>query len=240
MAPDVGDPAPARPGRGLFITFEGGEGSGKSTQVRLLKARLEALGHTPVATREPGGSEGADAIRSLLVTGDVGRWRPMSELFLIAAARYDHVCAVIAPALEAGRVVLCDRFSDSTMAYQGHGHGLERALITAVNGAATGGLVPDLTLILDLPVEEGLSRAAARGGDREDRFERMGTAFHTRLREGFHTIAKAEPARCRLIDAAGAPEDVAGRIWACVEPVLVARHQKACRPLEKTAHGTSA
>ncbi len=209
---------------GIFITFEGGEGAGKTTQIRRLADRLGAEGLPVTVTREPGGSPGADAIRGLLVSGEAERWLPLSELFLFAAARADHVARVIGPVLEAGGIVLCDRFSDSTLIYQGHGHGLDRTMVANVNRAATGGLTPDLTLIFDVPVDIGLARAAARSGAAaEDRFERMGSAFHERLREGFLAVAAAEPDRCRLIDACAEPEAVAEQVWALVSTALASR-----------------
>ncbi len=202
---------PDAPGRGahggLFITLEGGEGAGKSTQACLLGRTLEDLGHKVVLTREPGGAPGAEDIRSLIVTGEPGRWTPMSETLLFATARQDHVERTIRPALAAGAVVICDRFSDSTMAYQGYGHGLPLEDLHRINDFATGGLKPDLTLILDVPVDEGLGRAGRRisgfeGEAGEDRFERMGGGFHERLRQGFLAIADREPHRCRVIDGA--------------------------------------
>ncbi|MGF1456097.1 MAG: dTMP kinase [Alphaproteobacteria bacterium] len=225
--------------RGPFITFEGGEGAGKTTQIRRLADRLLASGHRVLTTREPGGSPGADAIRALLVTGEAERWRPESELFLFAAARADHVARVIAPALQAGQTVLCDRFSDSTLVYQGHGHGLDRDMVADVNRIATGNLVPDLTLILDVPVTIGLARAAERGGAAaEDRFERMGHAFHQRLWEGFRALAVADPERCRLIDAAGDPDAVAEGIWRIVEP-WIAAHGPSHSAQGNDGHGLS-
>jgi dTMP kinase len=206
-------------GKGLFITFEGGEGSGKSTQIKRLAASLEADGRTVLQTREPGGSPGAEAIRALLVTGDPERWDGMTEALLHYAARRDHVERTIKPALNAGKIVLCDRFSDSTMAYQGYGHGLGRDAITRIHSVTLGSFKPDLTLILDLPVEEGLKRAAGRGGD-ERRYEDMDVAFHERLRAGFMEIAEAESGRCRVIDASGSEVEVAARLNEAVTPVL--------------------
>ncbi len=205
--------------RGKFITLEGGEGAGKSTQIRLLGGKLRAAGHEIVATREPGGSPGADAIRALLVEGDTDRWDPMAEALLHFAARRDHLQRTVWPALAAGRWVLCDRFADSTMAYQGYGHGLGRQVIASLYATVVGDFAPDLTLILDLPVEEGLARAAKRdndGGHIETRYERMGEDFHMKLRDGFLDIAKREPARCVVIDAAQPKDQVAGAIFAIV------------------------
>lgn len=201
-----------RPARGRFITFEGGEGAGKSTQIRRLAASLEAAGFEVCLTREPGGSPGAEQIRELLVTGETGRWDAVTELLLLYAARRDHVQRLIEPALARGCWVLCDRFADSTMAYQGYGHGLELGKIRELHRIVLGEMKPDLTLVLDLPPEAGLARtradgdAARRGG--EDRFERMELAFHERMRDGFHAIAAAEPERVALVDAAQDPEAV--------------------------------
>lgn len=186
--------------RGRFITLEGGEGAGKSTQIRLLADALRRAGIGVVTTREPGGSPGAEVVRDLLVNGDPGRWLPVSEAMLLSAARHDHVMRTIRPALDAGQWVLCDRFADSTMAYQGFGHGLDRAMLTTLRDIAVAGTMPDLTLILDVDPVQGLARAAARRGG-EDRYERMQAAFHERLRDGYQAIAKAEPERCALIDA---------------------------------------
>jgi dTMP kinase len=160
-----------------------------------------------VLTREPGGSPGAETIRSILVSGEAGRWDALTDTFLMEAARRDHVEATIRPALAAGSWVICDRFIDSTIAYQGYGAGIDRALIDRLNEAATGGLKPDLTLIFDLPVEAGLKRAAARAGG-EDRFERKGRDFHQRLRDGFLAIARADPARCAVVSADGEIADI--------------------------------
>jgi dTMP kinase len=193
--------------RGKFITIEGGEGTGKSTHVRLLAKGLEAAGVDVVVTREPGGSPGAEEIRTLLVTGGTGRWSPMTEALLHYAARCEHLRKTVLPALEAGRWVISDRFADSTMAYQGYGHGLGREPVDTLHRLVVGDFAPDLTLILDLPVETGLSRAGGRA-DGEDRYERMGTAFHGRLREGFLDIAAREPRRCAVIKVTGTVEQV--------------------------------
>jgi dTMP kinase len=185
---------------GRFITFEGGEGAGKSTHVRLLAATLRSTGLGVVETREPGGSPGAEEIRQLLIHGEVGRWDAMTETLLHFAARRDHVGRVIRPALKKGEWVLSDRFADSTMAYQGYGHGLGRRPIEQLYQLTVGDLAPDLTVILDLPVEEGLRRAEARR-DGGSRYERMDRAFHERLRAGFLEIAEREPGRCLVVDA---------------------------------------
>ena len=204
--------------RGRFITFEGGEGAGKSTQVRLLADRLAGLAEV-VVTREPGGSTGAEAIRELLVTGATDRWSGVSETLLMYAARRDHIERVIRPALERGAWVLCDRFADSTRAYQGAGGGVAPALIAALEQHVLDGVRPDLTLILDLPVDAGLARAGERSGA-ETRFEAKGRAFHERLRQAFLDIARAEPDRCAVVDASGSRDAVAAAIWRTVQDRL--------------------
>ncbi|PIC00319.1 dTMP kinase [Caulobacter sp. X] len=185
--------------QGFFISFEGGEGAGKSTQIRRLAERLQTAGHDVVVTREPGGSPGAEAIRELLVNGAADRWSPVTETLLMYAARRDHVERVIRPALAKGAIVLCDRFADSTRAYQGAGGDAPASLIASLEDHVLGGTVPDLTLILDLPAEVGLQRAEARGG--AARFESKGLAFHERLRAGYLEIARREPERCVVIEA---------------------------------------
>jgi dTMP kinase len=189
-----------------FITFEGGEGGGKSTQIRLLADALRQAGQAVRLTREPGGAPGAEDIRRLLVEGEPGRWTPDTEVLLHFAARADHLDRVIRPALAAGEWVLCDRFADSTIAYQGYGHGIDLGWLQTLRHRVVGTTEPSLTIILDLPLETGLSRAANRhqtatGQAAEDRYERMDRSFHQRLREGFLAIAKAEPGRCKVIDA---------------------------------------
>jgi len=201
--------------RGRFITFEGGEGVGKSTQVRLLADRLRDRGEV-VVTREPGGSPGAEAIRALLVSGPVERWSPISESLLVYAARRDHIERVIAPALARGAWVICDRFYDSSTAYQGVAGGAPASLLRALEAEVVGDLIPDLTLILDLPAEVGLARASERGLG-EGRFEAKGAAFHERLRAAFLEIATAEPARCRVIDADADVDTVSERIGAALD-----------------------
>ena len=205
--------------RGLFITLEGGEGTGKSTQAARLAATLRAQGREAVATREPGGSVGAEAIRALLVTGEADRWSPAAETLLMYAARLDHVERVIAPALAGGEVVISDRFADSTRAYQGAGGGADSGLIAALEGEVRGHCWPDLTLIFDLDPALGLARAAGRSGA-ETRFEAKGLAFHERLRAGFLAIAAAEPERCVIIDAAADMDDVEASVWRAVESRL--------------------
>jgi dTMP kinase len=201
--------------RGVFITFEGGEGAGKTTQIRRLAERLASAGRELVATREPGGSPGAEAIRALLVTGEVDRWSPITETLLMNAARRDHVERVIQPALARGAVVLCDRFADSTRAYQGAGGGAPGALIAALEAAVLGDLRPDLTLIFDLPPEAGLARTLGRGGA-EARFEAKDLAFHARLRAEFLEIARTEPGRCAVVDAGHDETAVAEAVWGLV------------------------
>ena len=205
--------------RGRFITFEGGEGSGKSTQIGLLATRLREAGRQVVVTREPGGTQAAEAVRTLLVTGDADALLPMSEALLVNAARAEHVARLIRPRLAAGDDVLCDRYVDSTLAYQGAGKGIDRAKLEALHAMATGGLYPDLTLVFQLPVGTGLARSRTRAGQlgRGQRFEAHGGDFHDRVAAGFVEIVRDNPDRCRLIDAAGSIEAVAGRIWECVE-----------------------
>jgi dTMP kinase len=201
--------------RGRFITLEGGEGAGKSTQVARLAAFLKGFGRDVLETREPGGAPGAEAIRALLVSGEPGRWTPMTEALLHSAARADHLARSLIPSLADGKWVVCDRFTDSTLAYQGYGHGLGPERVRALNDLVTGGLKPDLTFILDLPVAVGLDRAGGRvpvAAGAEDRYERMGRDFHERLREGFLAIARAEPGRCVVIDAAADVDAVARAI----------------------------
>ena len=197
--------------RGRFITFEGGEGVGKSSQLTLLAETLRNAGHAVVTTREPGGTPGSEEIRALLVNGEAGRWDAMSELLLFAAARHEHVRQNIAPALARGEWVLCDRFTDSTMAYQGYGHQLGREPCVTAHKMAVGNFQPDLTLILDLPVEDGVRRAKRRG-DAGNRYEGMAVEFHRRVREGFLEIARREPTRCCVIDASGPLPDVQAAI----------------------------
>jgi len=205
--------------QGRFITFEGGEGAGKSTQLKRLVARLEGAGRQVTATREPGGSPGAESIRDLVLKGAADRWSPVTETLLMYAARRDHIERVIRPALERGAWVVCDRFADSTRAYQGAAGGVAPALIAAMETHVLETTRPDLTLIFDLPVEVGLQRAHERAGS-EMRFESKGLAFHERLREAFLAIAKAEPERCAVIDARGALDEVEAQVWAAVESRL--------------------
>lgn len=204
---------------GRFITFEGGEGAGKSTQVARLAERLRERELDVVQTREPGGSPGAEDIRAIALNGDPGRWSPMTESLLMFAARSDHLERTIRPALEAGRWVVCDRFADSSRAYQGAGGGAPATFIESLDAAIVGATQPDLTLIFDLPVEVGLDRAFGRGLF-ETRFESKGIAFHERLRQGFLEIARVHADRCVIIDAVGDQDAVAARVWAAVEDRL--------------------
>ena len=188
------------PKRGKFITLEGGEGAGKSTQARLLAAWLGEKGISAQLTREPGGTPGAEEIRNLLVTGAVGRWDSLTETLLHYAARREHMARLILPALDSGQWIICDRFIDSTTAYQGYGQGIDLGTIARLRETVLGGFAPDLTLILDVSPETRRARTAARPGN-EDRYERMNEAFHDRVRAGFHAIAQAEPGRCAVIAA---------------------------------------
>jgi dTMP kinase len=198
-----------------FITLEGADGAGKSTQAKRLTAALETRGIATTRTREPGGSPGAEDIRKLLVEGEPGRWEPMTETLLLFAARADHIANTIRPALGQGHWVISDRFTDSTYAYQGAGRGLDRETIRRIEAVAIGDFKPDLTLILDLPSTEGLARAGNRG-PAESRFEKFGADFHERLRQAFLDIANRNSHRCAVIDANGSEEEVAEKIWAAV------------------------
>ena len=197
---------------GRFISFEGIDGSGKSTQLRLLAAALRARGAEVVETREPGGAPGAEAIRRLLVEGDPGRWSPETEILLFTAARRDHLERTIRPALARGATVLSDRFADSTRVYQGVARADLRPTVDALHALMIA-VEPDLTLILDLEPGTALGRGLARGGP-EDRFERLGLGFQQRLRAGFLALAAEFPDRCRVVPAAGSAEEVAARVAA--------------------------
>ncbi|HLY06074.1 MAG TPA: dTMP kinase [Rhizomicrobium sp.] len=198
-----------------FITLEGGEGAGKSTQAKRLKSALEAHGASVCLTREPGGSPGAEEIRRLLVQGEPGRWDALTELLLLFAARADHLAHTIRPALQAGQWVISDRFTDSTYAYQGAGRGIDEKTIAAIDEATTRSFRADLTIILDVPPEQGLSRAGRRG-DVETRFEQFDHDFHERLRAWFRGLAAREPDRCALIDTTAPPDVVTAGIWKVV------------------------
>ena len=207
--------------QGRFISFEGGEGAGKTTQIRRLAERLRAEVGEVVLTREPGGSPGAEALRALLVRGETDRWSALSEALILSAARADHLERLIRPALARGAWVLSDRFTDSTRAYQGAGGGVDPALLARLEAAVVGETRLDLTLILDLPVEAGLARAAERGGP-EARFEHKGHVFHERLRQGFLQIAAAEPGRCVVLDATASVDGLGEAIWRAVRARLLA------------------
>lgn len=200
---------------GRFITLEGGEGTGKSTQAKRLAQSLESLGKPVLVTREPGGSPGAEEIRKLIVEGEPGRWDALTEMLLLFAARADHVARTIRPALRSGTFVICDRFTDSTYAYQGAGRDTPRETIRRIESVVLEDFKPDLTLVLDLPVEIGLKRAEARGAA-ETRFEKFAPDFHERLRQAFLDIARRAPDRCVVIDASGNEDEVAEAIWQAV------------------------
>lgn len=204
---------------GRFLTLEGGEGVGKSTQARALVTALEARGIHAVLTREPGGSEGAEAIRALLMQGDVRRWSAHAEALLFAAARADHVEKLIRPTVDAGSWVICDRFLDSTRAYQG-AQGIDDAAILALHGFGSRGLLPDRTLWLTLPEGEGDARARARDGAAADRFAARDDEFHRSVAATFDRIAEAEPDRVRRIDASGAVEQVTVRLIDAIADLL--------------------
>jgi dTMP kinase len=204
---------------GLFVTFEGGEGTGKSTHARRLAERLTLLGRTVVLTREPGGSPGGDELRQLLVTGKAERWSANAETLLNYAARDAHLRETIRPALGRGEIVVCDRFMDSTRVYQGFAGGCDMVLIDMLEDRIVGRDRPALTLVLDVEASQGLARAKGRGGPGEDRFERKGLAYHQKLRDGFREIARREPDRCRLIDSTRHADAVAADIWTAVAPL---------------------
>lgn len=225
--------------RGRFITFEGGEGAGKSTQVRRLVARLEAHGTHAIATREPGGSPKAEEMRKILLAGGVRSLGPMAEAILFSAARADHLEQTIRPALKRGRWVVSDRFADSTRAYQGALGKLDGGVIRALERTVVGATRPDLTLVLDLPPEVGLARASARrqaAGAGADRFEAEAINFHVSLRQAFRAIAEAEPHRCVVIDAQGGPDDVEEAIWSVVcERLPVEKRHEARQELARVS-----
>lgn len=205
--------------RGRFITFEGGEGTGKSTQADRLHARLEAEGLSAIVTREPGGSPGAELIRQLLLGGAAEPFGPTVETALFFAARADHLKSTIEPALEAGTWVICDRFTDSTRAYQGQNAPEVAAFIDELDRAVVGDTQPDATILLDLPAIEGLNRARTQSGETgadHDRFEARDLTYHEMVRQAFLDIAANDPARCLTVDAAGTPEDMADVIWQLV------------------------
>ncbi|QNQ11289.1 dTMP kinase [Sphingomonas alpina] len=206
--------------RGRFISLEGGEGAGKSTQVRRLAEALGARGIETLVTREPGGSEGAEAIRGLLMQGSVTRWSPHSEALLFAAARADHVEKQIQPALGAGTWVICDRFIDSSRAYQGVAGGIDDAAVLALHGFGSRGLLPDRTFILEVSLDQGRARADDRDGAAADRFAARGDDFHAQVASAFRGYAEHEPDRIRLIDASGSPETVTEALLAGLVDLL--------------------
>lgn len=205
--------------RGVFLSLEGGEGAGKSTQAKRLAAALEARGIHVVLTREPGGTEGAEAIRGLLMQGAVTRWSAHTETLLFAAARADHVEKLIRPAVEAGSWVVCDRYVDSTRAYQG-AQDIDDAAILALHGFGSKGLLPDRTLVLDLPDGAGHARSLERDGGAADRFGARGPDFHAAVAAQFRRIAAAEPDRVRLIDASGSVDDVTTSLMGALADLL--------------------
>lgn len=212
---------PAAPAPGTFITFEGPEGAGKTTQLARLAERLTAAGHQVVRTREPGGTPAGESIRRVLLDPREAPLTPLTEALLFCAARAELVAGVIRPALAAGSVVLCDRFADATFAYQGYGRGLPLDALRSINAVATGGLVPRLTLLLDLPAATGLARRRQDDAD-WNRFDADSLAFHQRVRDGYLALAAEEPARWRVIDADAAPETVGAAVWQAVAGHLAA------------------
>lgn len=207
--------------KGLFVTFEGGEGAGKSTQLRLLAESLRSLGHEVLTTREPGGSVGAEAVRHVLLSGAAEAFGVRMEAILFAAARSDHVEEVIRPALSRGTIVLCDRFMDSSRVYQGITGNLEPAFVETLERVAINGVVPDRTVIFDLPATIGLDRAQRRAGDDSpDRFEKEKLETHEKRREAFLDIAKSDPDRCRIIDATQSAEAIAAEVLGLLENLL--------------------
>ena len=208
--------------RGLFITFEGGEGCGKTTQIQKLADRIKGITSTPfVVTREPGGAPSAELIRGLLVNGDAEKWRPATEGLLMSAARHEHVEQIIRPALAQNKLVMSDRFVDSTIVYQGIVGGVARNDIDAMNHIACDDIYPDVTIILDIDSQIGLARAKSRGAS-EDRFEAKGLAYHEKVRAGFLDIAADDPSRCVVINANRTPDYIAEDIWQVVRPYLQA------------------
>jgi len=214
--------------RGKFITLEGGEGAGKSTQARLLAERLKAQGIQVVLTREPGGSAFAEQVRELILGANTADHGALAEALLFSAARADHLERTIRPALEAGQWVICDRFADSTRVYQGVAGGLPKGVIEALERIVVDDTVPNLTIVLDLPASDGLARAHGRGGDGSpagggpsDGYEERPLSFHERLRDGFLMIATAEPERCVVVDAQQSKDEVAAQVWSTVEMRLL-------------------
>lgn len=207
--------------RGLFISFEGGEGCGKTTQIHKLAEHIKKITSAPfVVTREPGGAPAAELIRGILVNGDAKTWRTTTEGLLMSAARYEHVEEIIRPALAQNKLVISDRFVDSTIVYQGIVGGVSVNDIAAMNKIACGDVCPDVTIVLDIDSQIGLARAQSRGGG-EDRFEAKGRAYHEEVRAGFLEIAANSPSRCVVIDASRTPDAIAADIWRVVRPHLM-------------------
>lgn len=219
--------------RGFFITFEGGEGTGKSTQANMLASVLRQYGYEVLVTREPGGSPGAEAVRHVLLSGAAEPFGPKMEALLFAAARSDHVEQVIRPAVERGVIVLCDRFLDSSRVYQGITGDLDADFMAGLERITVNGMMPDLTIVLDLDANEGLRRAATRRGEGDaDRYEKETLEIHDRRRQAFLDIAKAEPERCVVIDASGTPEEVAAAVAETVWKAFGERLPRAPAPAE--------
>ena len=206
--------------RGRFISLEGGEGVGKSTQAKRLATAIRARGHDVIETREPGGSAGAEAIRQLLLQGEEDRWTPPAEALLFAAARADHVAKLISPSLDAGKWVLCDRFLDSSIAYQGAAGGIGTDAVRTLHRIGSGGVLPERTLLLDLPGDAAAERAALRDGGAGDRIGARAAEYHAQVRAAFRAIADEEPQRFRIVDAMGAPDQVTARLVAAIEDLL--------------------
>jgi len=202
----------------MFITFEGVEGCGKTTQARMLATQLEERGVHTLVTREPGGAVISEQIRAILLDNRNDGMDPMAEALLYVASRAQFVAEVVRPALASGTIVICDRYADSTLAYQGYGRGLPIETLQTLNRIATGGIVPDRTFLLDVPVADGLSRKRKDGN--LNRLDNAGDAFHERVRNGYHALAGAAPARWRVIDAGAAPSVVAGAIWSALSPFV--------------------
>ena len=220
------------PKQGLFVTFEGGEGTGKSTQIRLLADRLRRRGVDVLVTREPGGSPGAEAVRHVILSGAAEEYGTRMEAVLFAAARNDHVEEIIRPALASGAVVLCDRFMDSSRVYQGITGNLEPEFVKNLERVAVNGVIPDCTIILDISAAEGLRRARLRSGEapgaeEPDRFEKEELGTHEKRREAFLDIAEADPLRCRVVDASGTAEEIAEKVFTIVDPLLPIQSSRA-------------
>ncbi|MBN8543085.1 MAG: dTMP kinase [Alphaproteobacteria bacterium] len=214
-----------------FITLEGGEGAGKSTQIKLLAQAFEQAGHKTLVTREPGGSKGAEAIRKLVVEGAADRWDPVTESLLFMTARYDHLETLIKPALGRGEWVVCDRFFDSTYIYQGIAKGVDTHWLKQLYTLLYGNAAPELTLLLDIDPKDGLKRASARNSGAETRFENMDFSFHQKLRDGFLRLAKEEPARIHVVDAAVSIEAIHQSILSAVNK----RFQLGLKPVKQAA-----